>query len=220
MGTVQIFALSFWIGLSGAMMPGPLLALVVAQSQRRGFRAGPLAVLGHGLLELVLVVLLILGVGAALENRWFIGGMGLAGGAGLVWMGAAMLLFARKSRGKNDETLGTGERFLSMNPVLGGAAVSLLNPYWTLWWITVGLSLVTRFSEAGRWGLAVFFIGHVSSDLAWFSFISGASSAARRFLAGRAFRAIVAVCGAALSVFGLYFTWWGGRALLRGLPPA
>ena len=219
MVAVKILGFSFWIGLSGAMMPGPLLALVVAQSQKRGFRAGPLAVLGHGLLELVLVVLLAVGVGAAMNNRYFLGPVGLFGGAGLVWMGAAMLLFARRSRGRADETGGTGERLVSMNPVLGGAVVSLLNPYWTLWWATVGLSLVVRFSEAGAWGLALFFVGHVSSDLAWFSFVSGASAAAKEFLAGRAFPVLIAICGAALLSFGAYFAVSGVGTLIHGLPP-
>jgi hypothetical protein len=42
-----IFVSSFLIGLSGALMPGPLLAVTIRDTTRRGFHA-PLLVLGTG----------------------------------------------------------------------------------------------------------------------------------------------------------------------------
>ena len=76
---ITIFATSFVLALSGALMPGPLLTITLSESAKRGFRAGPLVVLGHGILELALVLLLFLGLAPVLKNDHVIGGLGVTG---------------------------------------------------------------------------------------------------------------------------------------------
>ena len=85
-----IFASSFVIALSGALMPGPLLTVTVSESTRRGARAGPMMILGHGILELTLVVALLAGL-APFSNRdeVFIV-IALVGGIILMWMAVSM----------------------------------------------------------------------------------------------------------------------------------
>jgi threonine/homoserine/homoserine lactone efflux protein len=46
-----IFGGSFALALSGVLLPGPLLTVTISESARRGFKAGPLLITGHGLLE-------------------------------------------------------------------------------------------------------------------------------------------------------------------------
>ncbi len=58
---------SFVIGLSGAMAPGPLLTITIAESIKRGPWVGPLIVLGHGVLELTMVIAIISGHGLNFE---------------------------------------------------------------------------------------------------------------------------------------------------------
>ena len=79
---------SWWlIGFSGAMMPGPVTTLVVTESARRGFVAGPLVTLGHALLELAMVVALVFGLGDILKQNTIAGTIGVLGGLFLLWMG-------------------------------------------------------------------------------------------------------------------------------------
>ena len=58
-----IFSTALLVGLSGAVMPGPLTAVTVEYALRRGYRAAPLATLGHALLEAIMVILLLVGLG-------------------------------------------------------------------------------------------------------------------------------------------------------------
>ena len=65
MSYFSIFLISFTVALSGALMPGPLLAAVIYESTRHGFKTGPLFVLGHAMLEVLMVTFIILGF-----SRW------------------------------------------------------------------------------------------------------------------------------------------------------
>ena len=126
---ITIFVTSFLIALSGALMPGPLLTITLSESARRGFLAGPLIVLGHGILELVLVLLLLVGLAPILNNDYVIGTVGLVGAVVLIWMAVGMIrsLPTLSLEGVATESKGT-------HPVWAGILMSLANPYWTIWW--------------------------------------------------------------------------------------
>ena len=57
-----IFTTALLVGLSGALMPGPLTAVTMEHAFRRGYLAAPLITLGHASLEVVMVLLLLLGL--------------------------------------------------------------------------------------------------------------------------------------------------------------
>ena len=87
MGIGGLIATAFVIGLSGAMAPGSLLVVVVTETVRRGFWAGPVAVLGHAVIEAAMVILLALGLGRVLSYPSVLAAIGLAGGLMLLWFG-------------------------------------------------------------------------------------------------------------------------------------
>ena len=205
---IDIFIGAFAIGFSGALMPGPLLAYVVDESSRRGAAAGPLAVLGHALLEAGLVALLALGVGRLLGQGWVLAAIAGFGGAVLLWMGAGML--RRAPRMTMSAAAARGGR---LHPVAAGIVISLANPYWTLWWVSIGAGYVVLAARYGAAGVATFFAGHILSDFAWYTLVSSAMAGGRRVMTDRAYRAIVAVCGLMLLGFGLWFLWSGAGFL-------
>ena len=87
---------AFLIGFSGAMMPGPMLGVTIDGSLKKGFIAGPLVVLGHGILELALILVMALGIKDLFANPTIAGYIGLAGGLYLAWMGYGMIGLALK----------------------------------------------------------------------------------------------------------------------------
>jgi threonine/homoserine/homoserine lactone efflux protein len=202
---------AFIVGLSGALMPGPLLAVTVDESARRGAKAGPLLILGHMLLEGALVAGLVFGLGTLLAHRLVIGVIGIVGGAGVCWMGQGML----RSVGKVS-LQATASARSRLHPVAAGIIVSLSNPYWTLWWATIGAGYVVMGLRFGLPGILAFFVGHILADFAWYTLVSVGIARGRRFISDRVYRGLVAVCGVALVAFGVWFVWSGGQAMGRG----
>lgn len=203
LGLVTIFGSAFLIGFSGALMPGPMFALVLSGSSRSGFKAGPLTVLGHGILELALIIALVLGLSSLLQNETVFKVIGIVGGAVLVYLGIDMIRSLRQAK----IDLKKDGKDPGKNLILHGMIASLSNPYWIMWWATIGMALIISASKYRLWGVVVFFIGHILSDLVWYSSVSFAVDRGRKFLSQKVYQSIIAVCGVLLIGFGIYFVY-------------
>jgi threonine/homoserine/homoserine lactone efflux protein len=201
---------SFIVALSGALMPGPLLTLTVGEAARRGFWAGPLIILGHALLELALVLLLLAGVGVWLHRPLILGLVGVVGAIMLAWMGLGLFRASRHSSLSFDPHEASG-----LNPVVAGVLMSAANPYWLIWWLTIGLGYVMFSMKYGLLGVALFFIGHILADFAWYTLVSGAVAQGRRFISDKVYRGFLAGCAVFLIGFGGYFGIQGVNFLLN-----
>jgi len=204
-----VFGGSFTLALSGALMPGPLLTVTIAESARRGFMTGPLLILGHGILELALVVAIIQGLGPFLKRPLIMGGIALVGGGILLWMGIQMIRTAG-NLSLNGEATGPGG---TSHPVLTGILASLSNPYWTLWWATIGLGYLVTAMKLGILGVGTFFLGHILADLIWYSLVSFGISRGKKILKDKAYQLIIRLCGIFLLGFGGWFLM-AGRAYI------
>ncbi|OPY85743.1 MAG: LysE type translocator [Smithella sp. PtaU1.Bin162] len=201
---LTIFVSSFLIALSGALMPGPLLTATISESSRRGFITGPLMIAGHAILELGLVIALLLGLAPFLQKPVVFAATAVIGSAILLWMSFGMF------RSLPSLHLSfTAEEKRGTHPLASGILLSAANPYWIIWWATIGLGYIIYSSQFGFWGIVFFFAGHILADLVWYSFISAAVAGGRRFLTDRIYRGLIAVCAAFLVVFAGYFASTG-----------
>jgi len=209
-----IFASSLMVCFSGALMPGPLLTVIISQSAQRGFWQGPLLVLGHAIAELAIVLALTAGLGRLLKRKAVAGLIGLLGGAFLLWMG---LDIARSAWwGTVSLNLTSAERSgTQVGPVVAGALVSISNPYWVLWWATVGVSYVALALRQGSLGLASFYVGHILADLSWYSLVAFVITAGRSLLNQPVYRGILLICSFFLITLSIYFIY-SGLNFLRG----
>ncbi len=204
---------SLLIAYSGALMPGPMLTVVVTETPRQGARAGPLVVLGHAILELTLLILLVVGLGPILKHQSVQAVLQIAGGLMLVWTAVSMIVALARRRVSIDWEGGAGGG--AARAVLMGIVSSLANPYWTIWWVTIGLGLLTKAYALGIAGLVAFYLGHITGDLTWYSLVSGAIAAGRRFITPRVYRTMVGVAAAFLLILAAWFLTSGIRAAVR-----
>ncbi|NQU96057.1 MAG: LysE family transporter [Chloroflexi bacterium] len=209
---VAVFLTSFGVGFSGAAAPGPLLAFTIRESVRSGFRAGPLVSAGHVLLELPLVVGLAWGLGGFLNRDPVVAGISLAGGAFLLWMGGGLVLRPGSHLPEADRD-GVGAGGLRRT-VFGGVVISLVNPFWTIWWATIGLGFLAWAQESGRAGVGAFYVGHALSDFAWYTFVAVAVASGGRVMGPRLYRGLLVGCGVFLIGLGVWFLVVGAQHLV------
>ncbi|MDI9623345.1 MAG: LysE family transporter [Methanothermobacter sp.] len=179
------------------MAPGPLLTVTISDSLKKGSKAGPLLVLGHVIGE-VLLILLILGglswlITSSLASAW----VGLIGGAVMIFLGLNMMRDTTPIMESGD--------FKDFGLVSKGFMTSVSNPYFFIWWGTVGAALMFKGMELAKLtGLAAFLIGHWSSDFAWYGIVSFFSARGKLILKS-SYKFIILACGVFLIIVGSYF---------------
>ncbi len=199
-----LFISAFVVGFSGALMPGPVMAVTITHSTRIGAKAGPLIVLGHGMVELVVFAAIIAGVGPFLESNLISGLIAAVGSAILLWMAFSML---RSLPGLSLELEAQKGRSGKSTPVRDGVLLSLANPYFFIWWATVGLAFISKAISLGMGilGAFLFFLGHYIADISFYSLMSLMISRGRNWISDRIYRGVVLVCALAMLMFVAVF---------------
>ena len=206
---ITLFVTSFIVALSGAVMPGPLLTVTISESPRRGYMTGPLLIAGHAVLELALVVALLMGLAPLLKMEPVFIVIALAGSAVLLWMGIDML---RSLPAMVLATEGDGPK--NRNLMVSGVLMSLANPYWSIWWATIGLGYILHSMDAGTLGVVAFFSGHIMGDLFWYAAVSAAIWKGSKLLSDRSYRILIGTCAVFLILFSCLFAWSGVQKLI------
>jgi threonine/homoserine/homoserine lactone efflux protein len=201
---ITIFISSFLIALSGALMPGPLLTVTVSESSRRGISTGPLMILGHGILELVLVVALLSGLAPILLRDDVFIVIALAGGVILLWMAFSMIKELPNLR-LDLEVKKEKER----NLIAAGIVLSAANPYWLIWWASIGLGYIVYSAKFGLIGVVAFFLGHILADLGWYAVISYGVVKGKHLFSNKGYRRLIGGCAVFLILFSGYFLYSG-----------
>ncbi len=148
---------------SGVMMPGLMFGVTLAKSLKSAW-AGVWISLGHAVIEVPLIVLIYFGFARFFENDVARLVLSVAGSGVTIWLGIAMF---RARVGLVQKS-----RDLPYNSFIAGILTSILNPFFLLWWATIGFMLIMRIIDFGAVGLALLTVIHWSCDLVWLSFIS------------------------------------------------
>lgn len=190
--------LGFGVGLSGVLAPGPTLLATISGAVRHGSFVGARVAAGHLLVEGVLAVALVLGIAPlVLAQR---AGIAVVGGAALVGFG---LLTLRSARTASLATASDPER---VGPFLAGVLTSVANPYFWIWWATLGGVLLAGALAEGPGEAALFLAGHGTADIAWLVLVGAAVARGSRILPDRTYRLLLVTCGIALVAIGAMYT--------------
>lgn len=198
---VQLFEFAIaviTISVSGVMSPGPLFAANVAYGLKGGARAGLKMAYGHTVVELPLVILL--GVGAlSLETiPQFRETIALVGAISL-FVFAGMQI---KSVLKKPSSIFEGRH----GPFIAGIMLSALNPFFLIWWFTIGFKLISdSLVLASFAGIGIMFAFHIWMDYAWLCTVGFLSSKGKRILSSKNYNIFMITISGVLVYFGIVF---------------
>ncbi len=187
---------------SGALAPGPLFFTNIAHGARSGAKGGFAFSVGHTIFELSLVLFLAFTLQIVINEPLITVVVGAVGGAASLVFGFLQIREALASK-----SLSVGETGIkARNALVLGTLFTGLNPYFIIWWLTVGITLIVNALVLASFaGVLIMYVSHVWMDYAW---LIGTAYLARRgtsLIGGRGYRVVMVIFGAILILFGLYF---------------
>ncbi|MBU2534694.1 MAG: LysE family transporter [Chloroflexota bacterium] len=184
------------ISFSGVMMPGPMTAVTLAKSYKSPW-AGVWISLGHAVIEVPLILLIYFGFAQFFQINIVRLLLSVAGSGMIIWLGVSMFRARTEVVRKGKD--------LPYNAFLAGIFASGFNPFFLLWWATIGSMLIMRILEFGTTGLIVFTIVHWLCDLVWLSLLSNVIYRTHTFWGQRLQEWLFIACSLLLIGFGLWF---------------
>jgi threonine/homoserine/homoserine lactone efflux protein len=199
---IQIIEFAFVviiISASGVMSPGPLFAANISHGLRDGGKSGVKMAIGHTIVEFPLVILL--GIGA-LSLETFPEFRMLISILGAITLFVFAFLQIRK-------ILHGGKDISSkpkQHPIVTGIAFSALNPFFIIWWLTIGLKLITDAMLIWAFaGMLIVFVMHIWMDFVWLGGTAFLASKSTQIMSNRNYKVLMIGLNGMLVYFGITF---------------
>ena len=196
---IEFAVLVIIISASGVMSPGPLFAANITYGLKQGTKAGIKIAIGHSLVELPLVILLGIGIFSLEifpEFKIIISILG----AITLFVFAFMQIKSTLKKNEKSETK------LKQGPIITGVLLSALNPFFIIWWLTIGLKLIS--DAMAIWacvGILIVFVLHVWMDFVWLGTTAFLISKSKKIISNTNYKIIMLALSAILIYFGITF---------------
>jgi threonine/homoserine/homoserine lactone efflux protein len=189
---------------SGALAPGPLFFGTIMHGTKEGARSGFSCAIGHTVVEFPLVLGLALGLLAAANQPLIKAVIGVVGGIGLIGFGVMQTYVTIKSKAISGET--TKSRKLPTSSLLLGLALTGLNPYFILWWLTIGSTLIIQaLAFAAIVGVLLMYVAHVWMDYAFLTALAHFAKKGKSIVGSRYYKLALIAFGIILIYYGASF---------------
>ena len=187
------------ISASGVMAPGPLFAANITYGLKQGARSGIKIALGHTIVELPLIILLGVGVFSLESFPEFRPTITILGAITLFVFAGIQI----KSVLKQGKVIQQNQR---NNPIIVGIAFSALNPFFIVWWITIGFKLISdAMMMWSFFGILILFALHIWMDFAWLGATAFLASKSSKLIRNKGYKILITGLSLTLIYFGITF---------------
>jgi len=195
---VQVVAVS----ASGVLAPGPLFFANMLYGTRQGAGAGLKVANGHTVVELPLIIVLAAGLFTSAAAGQYAWAIGLVGGFGILGFAALQIAGVVRKKSATAAPAMAGNK----GPFIAGVALSALNPFFLVWWFTVGLKLIADSATFGlAAGIAILFALHIWMDYAWLAGTAYLASKGSSVLRLKYYPLLLVGLAAVLAYYGISF---------------
>ena len=184
------------ISFSGVMMPGPMFAVTLTKGYKSPW-AGTQISLGHAVIEVPLILLIYFGFTQFFHSNIVQLVLSLLGSGMVLWLGISMFRARAEVIQKGKDLPYTG--------FTAGILTSGFNPFFLLWWATIGSMLIVRILDFGTTGLIAFIIVHWLCDLVWLSLVSILVNRTHSLWGQKLQEWLFIACSLLLVGFGIWF---------------
>ena len=185
------------ISASGVMSPGPLFAANITYGLKQGTKAGIKIAIGHSLVELPLVILLGIGI---LSLEIFPEFKTIISILGAITLFVFAFIQIKSTLKKNEKS----ETKLKQGPIITGVLLSALNPFFIIWWLTIGLKLISDAMAIWAFvGILIVFVLHVWMDFVWLGSTAFLISKSKKIISNTNYKIIMLALSAVLIYFGI-----------------
>jgi len=197
---IYLLIVGFLIGLSGALIPGPLLAFTIKESLKKGKHTGIFVIIGHMIVEIIIISLILVGLMSYMSSHLFISIVSVTGGIVLI-LTALALLREYKNPSK------VIDKQYTYSSTIGGIVFTIFNPSFPIWWATAGNRLLLEgLKIAGFFGMLLLVIGHWIADFSWYYFVSfSVAHGRKKIVDDSVYKSIILILVGFLFLFGIYF---------------
>jgi threonine/homoserine/homoserine lactone efflux protein len=196
---IEFAILVIIISASGVMSPGPLFAANITYGLREGVKSGIKMAIGHSIVELPLVILLGIGVFSLEIFPEFRTIISIFGAITLfVFAGIQIKTVLKKNKNISIKP--------KQGPIVTGILLSALNPFFIVWWLTIGFKLISDAMMIWAFaGILIVFIFHIWMDFAWLGITAFLASKSKKIISNRNYKIMILVLSLTLIYFGITF---------------
>ena len=187
------------VSVSGVMAPGPLFAANVSYGLKGGAKTGIKMAIGHTIVELPLVILLGIGVFSLEIFPEFRTIISILGAITLfVFATIQIKTVLRKEKIKISNP--------KQGPLVAGILLSALNPFFIIWWLSIGFKLISDAMILWSFGgILIMFVLHIWMDFVWLGAVSFFASKSSGILSNRNYKVLMLGISGMLVYFGITF---------------
>ena len=187
------------VSASGVMAPGPLFAANLVYGLKQGTKSGIKMAVGHTIVEFPLVILLGIGVFSLESFPEFRTIISIFGAITLFVFAAIQI----KSLFRKNESIYFNSK---QGPLITGILLSALNPFFIIWWLTIGFKLISDAMMIWAFaGILIVFVLHIWMDFAWLGVVSFLASKSKKIISNNIYKILMGGLSIMLIYFGITF---------------
>ena len=197
------------VSTSGVLSPGPLFFINLLYASRYASFVGLKIASGHAIVEFPLIIALSYSLYSFsytlhLSDLVF-KFIGLIGGIFLLFFAILQVLSILKDKSNNSQAM-TNLKFNIKNPILVGFIFTILNPFFLVWWLTIGSKLISdsiiNFGIVE--GISIIFLSHIWMDYFWLWFTSFMINKGKFIIKEKIYKIFIFAISVILGIYGSY----------------